>query len=81
MHGTKWNRALSEKYSDACLIYICHDCHDRIHHSEKEDDKYKTLDFRLKAQAERDFKKYYPEEDWFTVFGKHYDIFGDEEDG
>lgn len=79
MHGNSFNKALSEKYSNACLIYICGKCHERVHHTEKEDDKFKTLDYQLKVQAERDFAKYYPSEDWFNIFEKHYDIFGDEE--
>lgn len=72
VHGSKWNRALSEKYSNACLIYICAKCHEQVHHTETADNKYDSLDWRLKAQAELDFKKYYPDDDWFNTFGRYY---------
>lgn len=75
MHGA--DRKKSEEYPLACLTFICDECHRQIHHTEKADNKFETLDYRLKVQAERDFKKYYPEDDWFKVFGKYYDIFGD----
>lgn len=67
IHGTSGNRRLSEKYSKACMIPLCRECHYEVHHGTGE-----NLDLKLKQQAQMDFELMYPDEDWFEVFGRNY---------
>lgn len=68
------NRKISEKYG--LKVYLC-----LFHHTEGKEAVHRNAEMAvmLKIEAQREFKKKFPELDWISIFGKNYD-FGTEKE-
>lgn len=64
-------RKLSERWG--LKVYLCPQHHqnsmEAVHHNAKAGDKFGML---IKQQAQRDFERKYPTEDFRAIFGKNY---------